>query len=233
MLENNQKENLLLEIGYKEPEFIMDLGMSYPKEGSRQKRRYGLYVCPICNKEFKGLTSSIKNKKVHSCGCLRNKMLIERNTTHCLRKHRLYGIWNGIIQRCTNEKSSNYLSYGFRGITVCESWLNIENFIEDMNDTFQEGLSIDRIDNNLGYSKENCRWATKSTQTRNTRKICSKNTSGYRGVDYLVKNKKFRARITINYKEVHLGCFDTSIEAAYAYDKYVIDNNLEHTMNFK
>lgn len=202
---------------------LEDLGMLYTKN-SKRTYRFGLYKC-FCGKEFKAQSTSIKNKYTKSCGCT--------NGTHKLRGHRLYHIWNQMKQRCNNKNYTNYEYYGARGITICEEWLDINNFINDMYPSYKEGLSIDRIDNNKGYSKDNCRWSDKSTQVRNTRKIYSHNTSGYRGVHFNKKDKKWISQIVLNNKQIRLGNFNTAIEAAKAYDSYVINNKLEHTINFK
>lgn len=95
--------------------------------------------------------------------------------------------------------------------------------------TFIDGLEIDRINNNGNYEPSNCRWSTRTTQVRNTRILRNTNISGYRGVGKNGKN--WKSRIIINYKEINLGTFKTAEEAGYAYDKYVINNNLEHTTN--
>lgn len=136
-----------------------------------------------------------------------------------------------MISRCLNNNDKSYVNYGGRGISVCDSWLSLENFISDMYPTFQEGLSIDRIDNNKGYFKDNCRWTDKMVQNRNTRKIRKNNKSGYRGVYFYKRDNIWAANIRVNNKAVYLGRFKTAFEGAKAYDKYIIDNNLEHTIN--
>lgn len=84
-------------------------------------------------------------------------------------KHRLYSTWNSMKQRCSNPNLRGFQNYGGRGITVDPRWLNFQNFIEDMWPSFQEGLSLDRIDNDRGYSKDNCRWTDRVTQRHNSR----------------------------------------------------------------
>ena len=221
-MKNNQNKELVL---------LEDLGMQYASKASKQKRRYGLYKC-YCGNEFRTSTYEVNSRRIISCGCNRREKLIERSSVHKLCKHRLYNIWSNMISRCYKENHKRYSDWGGRGITVCEEWHKIENFIDDMYPSFIEGLTLDRKNNNLGYSIDNCRWTTKTTQSRNQRLIKVNNKSGYRGVNWSKTSDKFRARIMVKPKRIHLGYFDTAFEAAKAYDKYILDNILEHTRNF-
>ena len=90
------------------------------------------------------------------------------NNKHMLHKSKAYAAWSSMKQRCTNPKSNWYPSYGGRGITVCDSWLkSFEAFLADMGEPPHKTRQLGRIDNDLGYFKENCRWETPSENQRN------------------------------------------------------------------
>ena len=219
MTKENQKEIILLK----------DLGAQKPSEKSKYKARFGLYLCH-CGKEFKGNTYNIRSKRTTSCGCQFTENRSKVQIKHGLYYHRLYNTWVGMVNRCTKKEYCSYKNYGAKGITVCDEWLKVEAFINDMESTYQEGLSLDRIDNNKGYSKDNCRWATREVQARN-KGARSNNKSGFTGVHWCNKRKRWIAQIGVNSRRVYLGKFKTALESAMAYDKYIIDNNLEHTLN--
>jgi hypothetical protein len=102
-----------------------------------------------------------------SCGCI--KRLIDHG--HCRRglRTRTYRAWCQMRDRCGNENSPRYKYYGGRGISVCPQWQSFANFCQDMGDPPTNRHSLDRIDNDKGYCKDNCRWATQLQQTRNSR----------------------------------------------------------------
>jgi len=100
-----------------------------------------------------------------SCGCKNNADKIK----HGMRNHDLYSTWSNMIRRCTVKSDRSFPDYGGRGITVCSEWMDINSFIRDMGERPSKNHSIDRIDNEKGYSKDNCRWATLIQQARNKR----------------------------------------------------------------
>lgn len=109
------------------------------------------------------LGASLRNGTKRSCGCLVGKT----QPGHRMTKTPVYNSWRGMIERTSKPNNSHFKVYGARGITVCEAWRKFDNFYADMGDR-PSGHSLDRIDNDKGYYKENCRWAKPSAQARNT-----------------------------------------------------------------
>lgn len=107
-----------------------------------------------------------------SCGCLAKKLsserLTKRLTTHGMFGTSIYKIWERIKACCNNPNAVGYKHYGGRGITLCKSWHEFENFFADMGER-PKNLSIERKNNNKGYFPENCKWATQKEQGRNKR----------------------------------------------------------------
>jgi hypothetical protein len=100
---------------------------------------------------------------------LKNEKLIARETKHLMCDTPEYISWGGMIQRCTNPKAPAYAYYGGRGINVCDAWrASFETFYADMGPR-PLGLSLDRIESDGDYEPGNCRWATKATQSQNSR----------------------------------------------------------------
>lgn len=186
------------------------------------KKIYGLFECQYCYSLFECMVYDVKRGSTSSCGC--------KIVKHGLCSHRFYGTWNGMVQRCTNPKIKAYKNYGGRGITVCEDWLDIKIFIEWAEATHPniQGLSLDRIDNDKGYSPENCRWADRATQRANQR-ISKDNTYGYKGISF--RGISWIAEIGIGNKSKYIGSFKTIEEAIQARDIFIIQNKLPHKLS--
>nr|WP_150959353.1 AP2 domain-containing protein [Aneurinibacillus sp. XH2] len=162
--------------------------------------------------------SALKRGNTKSCGCLNDELRKTRFITHGHSSEGKtspeYTAWYCMIQRCTNPKNKDYPNYGGRGITVCNRWVNsFESFLEDMGEKPSPNHSVERKNNNAGYSPENCTWADKVQQSRNQR-TARNNRTGVRGVYWEKRHEKYYSKITVNKKEIYLGSFDTIEEAA-------------------
>lgn len=131
----------------------------------------GRTICKVrcsCGVEKSVRQSDLRSGRTKSCGCLSREVATVLNTKHGMRATPGYDAWVNMKRRSTNPKSKDWPSYGGRGITCSDSWLNLENFLADMGQP-EKGMQLDRIDNDKGYSKENCRWTTPSKNQRNKR----------------------------------------------------------------
>lgn len=132
--------------------------------------KYGWLCKCSCGNEKIIRTPDLINGHTQSCGCLfRDKV-----STHKLSKTPSYDIWSGMLRRCKNPRDKDYPNYGGRGIAVCNEWEDYPTFYQWMLDHgFVRGLTIDRIDNDKGYSPDNCRLLTMREQQQNRRNSIS------------------------------------------------------------
>jgi hypothetical protein len=135
----------------------------------RDKWGNARWLCKCdCNKTKIILGLSLKTGNTKSCGCSTSEMISIRITKHGMSNSKLYHTWEAMIQRCINPNCETYKNYGGRGITVCKQWIKFENFLKDMGKK-SKGKQLDRIDNNKGYYKKNCRWINHKENNRNKR----------------------------------------------------------------
>jgi len=143
--------------------------------------------------------------------------------------HKIFVAWKNMKARCYSQAYPYYYNYGGRGIIVCKEWLNDFEIFKEwaLANGWAKELTLDRIDTNKNYYPNNCRWGTYQIQAINQR-ICKLNKSGYSGIFYYKRYKKWQADIKINYKQIYLGRFISKKEAVETRNNYVIKHNLSH-----
>ena len=139
-------------------------------------------VCDCGNNKI-ATTSNLKKSATVSCGCMTHERRRNASIRHGFYNHRLYRIWAGAKYRCTNPKSDSFKNYGARGIRMCNEWSNdyVAFHTWAMENGYSSELTLDRIDNDKGYSPDNCKWSTPKEQCRhgrNTRMVARLSMSG-------------------------------------------------------
>lgn len=142
---------------------------------SKKNRGSAALVKCDCGFERIHFVFVLKNKMSTSCGCYQREAQSKRrkdNAKHNLSKHPLYQVWRGMKARCLNKNDKAYHYYGGRGITICKDWETdfVAFYDWAIKNGWERGLKNDRVDNNLGYSPQNCRFVDDATSMRNTRR---------------------------------------------------------------
>lgn len=193
--------------------------------------RRALFQCDNCDNKtkFEADIYLVNNKHVKSCGCLQPQIASQNSKKHGMRHDKLYKRWLTMKSRCYNPNVKQYCDYGGRGVTVCDEWrddfMAYYNCVTNLPNYGKKGYTLDRKENDGNYEPNNVRWADRRTQVFNSRKQKS-NTSGFTGICFHKRSKKWVSRITVNYKRIRLGEFNNIHDAVNARNNYIIQNGL-------
>lgn len=137
-----------------------------PRNGNQGKSRPGVLVRCDCGNEKVVAKGNLLRPNTRSCGCLHREQLAAMMTTHGATaggvRSPLYRVWKGMRSRCQDPKAQNYKWYGGRGITICDAWQDFSKFRDWSEENgYEPGMQLDRENNDLGYSPDNCQWVTR------------------------------------------------------------------------
>lgn len=185
-------------------------------EAEKSKNGVRQLLCQCdCGKETTVRANNLTSGNTTSCGCVGE----ESRRTHGMSNTRVYQIHEGMLRRCREDLKEQFPFHAGKGVKVCKEWNpqlggSFENFYRDMGDP-PEGHSLDRIDGQKDYSKNNCRWATPSVQGYN-KNLDPNNTSGKSGVSFYKQNNKWSSEIHVEGEHIRLGMFNDFEEAVKA-----------------
>ena len=146
--------------------------LSVIERAGSNARRHATWLCRCdCGNTTVVSGADLRSGNTKSCGCYHDDVSRVLRTSHGSYGTKLYYVWLSMKGRCLNPKNKAYKNYGARGVTVCDEWLNnFESFQQwALSNGYEEGLSLDRIDNDAAYEPSNCRWVTSVVQNNNRR----------------------------------------------------------------
>lgn len=176
--------------------------------------------------------SEVKWHCIGSCGC------VPKGMKHGYARDPLYSVWREMNRRCFNKNNCNYQKYGALGISVCEArrrdcdgghdgFINFKNWA--LNNHYERGLTLDRINQFKDYTPDNCRWVSYTIQNTHLT-ISVNNQSGYVGVYWSERDKAWIARIKVDGKDIHIKYCHNKKDAVDARNDYIKKHNLPHTI---
>jgi len=185
-----------------------------------------------CGTESEVRISVLTCGRSTSCGCIKRDA--KYNLKHGFCGTPLYHSWRDMKDRCGNKNNASYENYGGRGITICNEWVDDpQEFCQwAIKNGWEEGLLIDRILVDGDYEPGNVRFVNKGVSNRNTQLLPRHNTSGFRGVSFHKRDKKWNSQIKHNRKIHYLGMFATPEAAARAYDHKAKELDAAYPLNF-
>lgn len=195
----------------------------------KNKRNHFVFNCEcLCGKKTVVTKHKLMSGHTKSCGCSREEKGRKQLQTHGMSATVFYNIWIGCRKRCNYIKDQNYKNYGSRGIKC--NWNNFEDFKNDMHEEYQIHLKIhgvknttlERIDNNGNYCKENCRWATMKEQANNRRNTIFLDFNGRTTIGQLSKI------YSINYQLLYARIIEHNWDVEKALTTPVLNSRKDH-----
>ena len=189
--------------------------------------RMGMFKC-TCGVTKVMDINAVRSGRYTGCGC--NQIISRHRHGYCTGgESSLYKRWCAMKYRCDNPNSADYHRYGGRGITICAEWYGFKVFAQWAKDSgYVEHLTIDRRDNDKGYSPSNCRWVGQYVQAANKTKMRG-TANRFTGVRQLPSGN-WQALITHKGKKVYLGAYPTEDEAVAVRNAYIKQHSLPHQL---
>lgn len=193
-------------------------------------------VCD-CGNNYIVDANALRSGNTTSCGCFDK----ERRIKHGMHKSRIYQTWADMKIRCDNPEHKSYAIYGGRGITYDSKWIQFENFLAEMGESYEDHLTLDRIDPNGNYCKENCQWVTKQEQGRNRTMMVTNKTGvtgvrewidSHNGTLYFVADAQGAGKKKSRYFSTTKYGYDEAFRLACEYRETFIEEFREEGINF-